>query len=163
MSDVPENATLSDIIRDLLLAMVSSQNEANKAFIEGIEELADTDITISYTKNVQGKKEKQEIKANALSLGLLPTWLNIQSSTVEIRTAISTANNPSSGGLTSKNLRDRSNTLFKINPVDAKYQNAYSYRPETSSVIKLTIVPLPPDQLLEAAKSQNPKIDTTKK
>jgi hypothetical protein len=60
-----ESITFDEMIRDLLLAMASSQNEANKSFIAGIEELAGTDITISYTKNVDGKKENREIKGNA--------------------------------------------------------------------------------------------------
>jgi hypothetical protein len=153
MSTAPENVGLGDMIRDLLLAMVSSQNEANKSFIAGIEELAGTDVTIGYTKNVDGKKENREIKGNALSFGVLPTLLSIQSSTIEIRTALSIANNPSSSAK-SKNVQDRSNYLFKTRAVDAKYQNIYSYKTETSSVIRITVVPTPPNQeLLEAIKA----------
>ncbi len=148
-----ENATLGDMVRDLLLAMVSSQNEANKSFIAGIEELAGTDVTIGYTKNVDGKKENREIKGNALAFGVLPTLLSIQSSTIEIRTALSVATNPSVSAK-SQNVRDRSNYLFKANTVDAKYQNAYSYKAETSSVIRITVVPTPPSQeLLDAIKA----------
>ena len=153
MSAVPENVGLGDMIRDLLLAMVSSQNEANKSFIAGIEELACTDVTIGYTRNVDGKKENREIKGNALSFGVLPTLLSIQSSTIEIRTALSIANNPSASAK-SKNIQDRSNYLFKTRAVDAKYQNTYSYKTETSSVIRITVVPTPPSQeLLEAIKA----------
>ena len=153
MSAVPENVSLGEMIRDLLLAMVSSQNEANKSFIAGIEELAGTDVTIGYTKNVDGKKENREIKGNALAFGMLPTLLSIQSSTIEIRTALSIANNPLASAK-SKNVQDRSNYLFKTNTVDAKYQNTYSYKTETSSVIRITVVPTPPNQeFLEAIKA----------
>ena len=95
MSSTDENASLSDLIRDVLLAMVSSQNEANKNFVAAIEELAGTDLTIGYTKNVEGKAEKRELKGNALAFGVLPTLLSIQSSTIEIRTALSTTKNTS--------------------------------------------------------------------
>jgi hypothetical protein len=148
-----ENASLGDMIRDLLLAMVSSQNEANKVFIADIEELAATDLTIGYTKSVDGKKEKREIKGNALAFGVLPTLLSIQSSTIEVRTALTLTNNPSAA-LKSENVRDRSSYICNTRTVDAKYQNVYSYKPETSSIIRLTIVPTPPSQeLLEALKA----------
>ncbi len=153
MSTTPENVTLGDMIRDLLLAMVSSQNEANRNFIGDIEELAGTDITINYTKNRNGKKESREIKGNALAFGVLPTLLTIQSSTIEIRTAISITKNTASTG-TSKNVRERAGYLFKANSVDAKYQNTYNYKAESSSIIRLTVVPTPPSPaLMEAIKS----------
>ena len=44
------------MIRDVLLAMMSSQNEANKTFITKIAELADTEVTIGYTKKHRGQK-----------------------------------------------------------------------------------------------------------
>ena len=65
-----ENASMSDLIRDLLLAMVSSQNEANKKYVAAIEELAATNLTIGYTKNNEGKAENREIKGNALAFGV---------------------------------------------------------------------------------------------
>ena len=160
-----ENATLGDMIRDLLLAIVSSQNEANKTFIAGVEELAGTDVRIGYTKDVEGKKEKREIKGNALAFGVLPTLLTIQSSTIEIRTALTVTTNTAAAAK-SNNIRARSSYLFKTNTVDAKYQNAYSYKTETSSVIRITVVPTPPSQeLLEAIKAvtnTTPIIDSPK-
>ncbi len=165
MSATPENATLGDMIRDLLLAMVASQNEANQTFMAGIEELAGTDVTISYTKDVGGKKENREIKGNALAFGVLPTLLSIQSSTIEIRTALSITNNTSRVAA-SKNVRERAGYLFKANSVDAKYQNTYSYKAESSSVIRIIVVPTPPSQaLMEAIKSvtkETPITDTPK-
>jgi hypothetical protein len=154
MSDIPENISLGDMIRDLLLAMVSSQNEANKTFIDGIEELAGTDVTISYTKNLDGKKENREIKGNALAFGVLPALLSIQSSTIELRTALTVTKNNSTRGTGSKNVRERAAYLFKTNTVDAKYQNAYNYKAESSSIIRITVVPTPPSQaLMEAINS----------
>ncbi len=137
MSITQENITFDELIRDLLLAMVSSQNEANKSFIAGIEDLAGTDITLSYTKNNNGKNENREIKGNALAFGILPTLLSIQSGVIEIRTAMSVTKNSSSSGtgLTSKSVKARAGYLFKADAVDAKYQNTYSYKAESSSII----------------------------
>lgn len=151
MSLTPESASLGDMIRDLLIAMTTSQNEANKNFIAGIEELAGTDVTIGYSKNVGGKVEKREIKGNALAFGVLPTLMSIQSSTIEIRTALTVQNNASNIG---KNLPERSLHQFRTNIIDAKYQNTYNYKAEASSIIRITIVPTPPTQeFMEAIKS----------
>jgi hypothetical protein len=153
MSSTDENASLGDLIRDVLLAMVSSQNEANKSFVAAIEELAGTDVTIGYTKNVDGKAEKRELKGNALAFGVLPTLLSIQSSTIEIRTALTTTQNATTA-TNAKKVGDRAGYRFKTNTVDAKYQNTYNYKAEYSSLIRLTIVPTPPStELLDAIKA----------
>jgi len=153
VSSTDENASLSDLIRDVLLAMVSSQNEANKSFVAAIEELAGTDVTLGYTKNVEGKTEKRELKGNALAFGVLPTLLTIQSSTIEIKTALSTTKN-TTAATNAKSVGDRAGYRFKTNTVDAKYQNAYNYKTETASTIRLTIVPTPPStELLDAIKA----------
>ncbi|HSV50146.1 MAG TPA: hypothetical protein VLH35_07495 [Candidatus Acidoferrales bacterium] len=153
MSSIAESASLSDMIRDLLLAMTSSQNEANNNLIASIQELATTDVTISYTKNTEGKNEHKEIKGNALAFGVIPTLMSIQSSTIEIRTTLSATKNPSVNR-TAKTLSDRASYRFKTNTVDAKYQNTYDYKAESSSIIKITIVPTPPSQeLIEAVKA----------
>lgn len=160
MSVELQAASLGDLIRDVLLSMVYSQNEANSAFVASIEELAETDVTLSYTKNTEGKNEKREIKGNALSFGLMPTLLSIQSSTVEIKTALSIAKTTQNKAAA----QNRSSYLFKTDLVDAKYQNAYNYKPETSSIIKLTIVPTPPSaEILEAIKAAAAKKPITDK
>ncbi|MCW4017146.1 MAG: hypothetical protein NWF00_00445 [Candidatus Bathyarchaeota archaeon] len=154
MSITQESITFDEMIRDLLLAMVSSQNEANKNFIAGIEDLAGTDISINYTKHLDGdKKENREIKGNALAFGVLPTLLSIQSGVIEIRTAMSVSKNSTSSGTksTDKNVKTRAGYLFKADTVDAKYQNTYSYKAESSSIIRITVVPTPPSQALMEA------------
>jgi hypothetical protein len=148
-----ESASLSDMIRDLLLALTTSQKEANSNFIAAIQELAATDVTLGYTKSAEGKNEKREIKGNALSFGILPTLMTIQSSTIELRTTLSATKNPTINK-TAKALSDRASYNFAAKAVDAKYQNTYSYKPESSSVIKLTIVPVPPSsELIEAVQA----------
>jgi hypothetical protein len=158
-----ESASLSEMIRDLLLALTSSQEEANSNFITAIQELAARDITISYTKNTEGKNEKRAIKGNALSFGILPTLMTIQSSTIEIRATLSATKN-TAVNKTSKLLSDRANYNFVTKAVDAKYQNTYSYKPESSSIIKLTIVPTPPStELIEAVKALTKEVQEKQK
>jgi hypothetical protein len=160
----PENVSLGDMVRDLLLAMVSSQNEANKSFIASIEELAATDVSIDYTREVEGKKEKRQISGNALSFGVIPTLLSIQSSTIEIRTALSIQKN--TAGTQNKTLGKPAAYQFRSSAVDAKYQNTYNYKTDTSSVIRITVVPTPPSNaLLEAINSlakTKPLVDSAK-
>lgn len=157
MSQTQEGLGISfgEMIRDLLLAMVSSQNEANESFISGVEELAGTNVTISYKKEVEGgKTENREIKGNALAFGILPALLNIQSGVIELRTAMTVTKNPTASSSTSKNIRSKTAYMFKTESVDAKYQNTYSYKAETSSLVRITVVPTPPPQpLMEAIKA----------
>jgi hypothetical protein len=153
MSASTESIGLDEMVRDLLLAIVSSQNEANKNFIAGIEELASTDITIGYTKKIDGKTENREIKGNALSFGVTPALLNIQNAVIELRTAMSVQKNSTTSG-TSKNVKSLAGYRFKADTVDAKYQNTYSFKSESSSLVRITVVPVPPAQaLLEAIKA----------
>ena len=145
------NITLDEMIRDLLLAMVSSQNEANKSFIAGIDDLAGTDVVISYKKNVGDKTENREIRGNALAFGIVPVLLQIQSGIIEIKTALTIMKNTAKSNPASKSVKSRTGYLFKSEPVDAKYQNTYSFKAEASSTVRITVVPTPPPQpLIEA-------------
>ncbi|MCW4005677.1 MAG: hypothetical protein NWF04_03645 [Candidatus Bathyarchaeota archaeon] len=147
MSTGQGEVALNDMIRDLLLSMVSAQADANKAFLESIDDLASTNISISYQKNVgAGKKEPRQITGSALAFGVSPVLLHIQSGVIELRTALSLDADKSSGSTTKS--KRRAPYLFKAQTVDAKYQNAYSYKTETSSIIRLTVVPVPPSQNL---------------
>ncbi len=153
MSLPVESINFGDMIRDLLLALVASQNEANKNFIADIEELASKDLAINYTRTVNGKNEQREIKGNALSFGITPTLLSIQNAVIELRTALSITKDTTSS--TNKTTSSRAaDYLFKTSAVDAKYQNTYSYKAEASSVIRITVVPVPPSAaLLDAINS----------
>jgi hypothetical protein len=148
--------TFDELVRDLLLAMVSSQNEANKNFIAGIDDLAATNITLNYKKNLdKGKTEDRQISGNALAFGITPALLQIQSGIIEIKTALTvTKNTTSTTSASSKNVRAKAGYLFKPTSVDAKYQNTYSYKAESASIIRITVVPTPPPQpLMDAIKA----------
>lgn len=143
-------ATFDEMVRDVLLAMISAQNEANKSFIAGVEEMAGTNVTISYKRTTDGKKEDREITGNVLGFGILPTLLQIQNGTIEIRTAVSIAKNTTS----TQTVKAKAGYLFYSESVDAKYQNTYSYKAESSSLIRITVAPVPPSQsLMETIKA----------
>jgi hypothetical protein len=144
------NAPFGDMIRDLLLAMVAAQNEANQSFIRGIEDLAETDVTISYKKKTDSSIEDREITGNALAFGILPTLLQVQNGIIEIKMAVTMTRNTS----TEVSVKAKAKYLFFSASVDAKYQNSYSYKAEASSLIRITVAPAPPPQpLLDAIKA----------
>jgi len=132
-----------EMIKNLLLAMVTAQDEANKSFIEGIKDLADTDVEIKYTKNGTEKT----ISGNALAFGILPTLLQIQQGVIEIKMVITMQ----------KTRQLDVATKFKAKfwmfsaSVDAKYSNTYSYKVEASSYIRIQVAPTPPPQPLMRA------------
>jgi hypothetical protein len=155
-------ATFDEMIRDLLLAMVSAQNEANKSFIAGVEEMSGTDVTIGYKRTINGVTENREITGNALAFGMLPTFLQIQSGVIEIRMAVSISKNTT----TTTSVKAKAAYLFRSESVDAKYQNTYSYKAESSSLIRVTVAPVPPSQpLMEAIRAvlaATPPVDKAK-
>ncbi|MEM3737576.1 MAG: hypothetical protein QXJ75_05795 [Candidatus Bathyarchaeia archaeon] len=143
------NAPFDEMIRDLLLAMVSAQNEANKSFIAGVEELSGTEVVISYKKTTDSTTENREISGNALAFGILPTLLQIQNGLIEIKMAVTITRNIT----TTVGVKAKARFLFYSASVDAKYQNTYSYKAEASSLIRITVAPAPPPQpLMEAIK-----------
>ncbi len=144
-----------EMIKNLLLAMVAAQDEANKSFIKGIEDLADTEVEIKYTKTGDGTTEKT-ISGNALAFGILPTMLQIQQGVIEIKMAI-----------TMQKTRELSvATKFKAKfwifsaSVDAKYSSTYSYKVEASSYIRIQVAPAPPPppimKAIEVIAADNP-------
>jgi len=138
------NAPFGDMIRDLLLAMVSAQNEANEAFIAGVEELSDTEVKISYTKKTDSTTEEREISGNALAFGILPTLLQIQNGLIEIKMSVTITRNREVG----VTVKAKAKFLFYSASVNAKYQASYGYKAEASSLVRITVGPAPPPQPL---------------
>jgi hypothetical protein len=79
------NVPFDQMIRNLLLAMVAAQNDANTSFIEGVQDLVETPVNLTYTKAGDSSSTKTTISGNALAFGILPTLLQIQSGTIQIR------------------------------------------------------------------------------
>ena len=60
------------MIRNLLLAMVAAQNDANTSFIEGVQDLVETPVNLTYTKAGDSSSTKTTISGNALAFRYTP-------------------------------------------------------------------------------------------
>ncbi len=128
------------MIRNLLLAMVSAQNDANASFIEGVTDLADKTVNLTYTKTSGSTDEKKTISGNALAFGILPTLLQIQSGTIQIKMVITMKRETEA----KVNVKTKGGWLFFSATVDASYSSKYSYSVEASSYIEIKVAPAPP-------------------
>jgi len=136
LAEVP----FDEMIKNLLLAMVDAQNKANSSFIEGITELAGTEVEIKYTKD----STEKTITGNAIAFGILPTLLQIQQGVIEIKMAITMQRTRElQVGIKAK----MGFSIFSAS-VNAKYSNTYSYKVEASSLIRIQVAPAPPPQPL---------------
>jgi hypothetical protein len=129
-----------EMIRNLLLAMVDAQNQANSSFIAGIQELADTEVEIKYKKDGSDKT----VTGNAIALGILPTMLQIQQGVIEIKMAITMEQKRE----VQVGIKAKAKWAFFSVSVDAKYSSSYSYKVEASSFIRIQVAPAPPPQPL---------------
>ena len=134
-----------EMVKNLLLAMVAAQNEANTSFIEGVKELADTVVEIKYKKD----STEKTISGNALAFGILPTLLQIQQGVIEIKMAVTMQRTREAKvGVKAK----MGFSIFSAS-VDAKYSSTYSYKVEASSFIRIQVAPAPPPEpLMQAIK-----------
>ncbi|MCS6767123.1 MAG: hypothetical protein RMJ59_03180 [Candidatus Nitrosocaldus sp.] len=141
------SAPFDEMIKNLLLAMVAAQNEANTSFIEGIKELADTIVEIKYKKRTGSGEEEKTISGNALAFGILPTMLQIQNGVIEVKMAITMERRTDF----QLGVKAKAKFWFASVSVDAKYSNTYSYKAEASSYIRIQVAPAPPPQPLMKA------------
>jgi hypothetical protein len=135
------------MVRNLLLAMVSAQNEANSSFLQGVEDLAGQNVTISYKKKTDSGEETKSISGNALAFGILPTMLQIQSGVIQIKMVISMQKTSEA----SVSVKAKGGWAFFSSTVDAKYSSKYSYSVEASSFIEIKVAPAPPPEPLMKA------------
>jgi hypothetical protein len=141
------NVPFDQMVQKLLLAMVVAQNEANTSFIKGVEELADTTVSINYKKKIGETEENRTIDGNALAFGILPTLLQIQSGTIQIKMVI-TMQRSSQADVS---VKAKGGWLLYSASVDAKYSSKYSYSVEASSFIEIKVAPAPPPEPLMKA------------
>jgi len=128
------------MIRNLLLAMVAAQNDANTSFIEGVQDLVETPVNLTYTKAGDSSSTKTTISGNALAFGILPTLLQIQSGTIQIKMVITMQKTTEA----EVKMSAKGGWAFFSATVDAKYSSKYSYSVEASSFIEIKVGPAPP-------------------
>ncbi|MCW4005680.1 MAG: DUF2589 domain-containing protein [Candidatus Bathyarchaeota archaeon] len=132
------------MIRNLLLAMVSAQNEANSSFIAGVQDLAEAEVSIKYNKTSDNSNQEQTISGNALAFGILPTLLQIQNGTIQIKMVITMQKTTEA----SVHVKAKGGWAFFSASVDAKYSSKYSYSVTASSFIEIKVAPAPPPEPL---------------
>jgi hypothetical protein len=152
------NVPFDQMIRNLLLSMVAAQNDANASFISGVQDLVETPVNLSYTKAGDSSTTKTTISGNALAFGILPTLLQIQSGTIQIKMVITMQKTTEA----EVKMHAKGGWAFFSASVDAKYSSKYSYSVEASSFIEIKVAPAPPPP---PPKKGNEKIteDTTPK
>ncbi len=136
-----------EMVQKLLLAMVQAQNEANTSFIDGVEDLAETSVEIKYKKTTGGSEEEKTISGNALAFGILPTLLQVQSGTIQIKMVITMQRSTEA----EVKMSAKGGWAFFSASVDAKYSSKYSYSVEASSFIEIKVAPAPPPEPLMKA------------
>jgi hypothetical protein len=134
------NVPFDQMVRNLLLSMVQAQNEANTSFINGVQDLVDTPINLSYTKAGDTSTTKTTISGNALAFGILPTLLQIQSGTIQIKMVITMQKTREA----EVKMHAKGGWAFFSATVDAKYSSKYSYSVEASSYLEIKVAPAPP-------------------
>ena len=135
------------MIRNLLLAMVEAQNDANTSFIKGVQDLVETPVNLSYTKAGDSSSTKTTISGNALAFGILPTLLQVQSGTIQIKMVITMQKSTEA----EVKMSAKGGWAFFSATVDAKYSSKYSYSVEASSFIEIKVGPAPPPPALMKA------------
>jgi len=128
------------MIRNLLLAMVAAQNDANASFIAGVQDLVETPIELKYKKTSDNSNTEKSISGNALAFGILPTLLQIQSGTIQIKMVITMQRSTEA----KVSVKAKGGWLFFSASVDASYSSKYSYSVEASSFIEIKVGPAPP-------------------
>jgi hypothetical protein len=135
------------MVRNLLLAMVAAQNDANSSFIAGVQDLVETPVELKYKKTSDNSNTEKSISGNALAFGILPTLLQIQSGTIQIKMVITMQRTSE----VSVNVKAKGGWAFFSASVDAKYASKYSYSVEASSFIEIKVAPAPaPEPLMKA-------------
>jgi hypothetical protein len=134
------NVPFDQMIRNLLLAMVEAQNDANTSFIQGVQDLVETPVNLTYTKAGDSSSTKTTISGNALAFGILPTLLQVQSGTIQIKMVITMQKSHEA----EVKMSAKGGWAFFSATVDAKYSAKYSYSVEASSFIEIKVAPAPP-------------------
>jgi hypothetical protein len=117
--------------------------DAKSSYLSAIDDLASTTVSIGY-KNPEDNKMGRQITGSALAFGITPTLLQIQSGTIEVKTALTINSNANLKSTVGSNAqKTMAGYRFKASTVDARYQNAYNYKAETASTIRITVVPVP--------------------
>ena len=122
-------APLGDLIRQVSSAVGAAQVELDNAAMKAQQNLATNHPDLAR-------------------VGYQVTWYNLPEVAVELKLAvhIEESNAPSPSGTSSGagSTLPRKKSRILATPFNAKYQNAFQYKADGSSLLKFRIVPIPP-------------------
>ncbi|MBL7209039.1 MAG: hypothetical protein ISS52_02970 [Dehalococcoidia bacterium] len=138
------NAPFPQLVTKLGMAIAEAQSALDRNSIETLLELSDTasEITVPlrFTEDASGNWTSQSATMTLLQFGINPTFYQFSESVIEVKIAISMTKTKEVG-VTAKGKIGFACWSASVN---ASYSQKYSYKAEASSLLRTTLVPVPP-------------------
>jgi len=144
--DVP----FGDMVSNLACAIAESQAKLDQGSIEILRAMGDSIENPVELPTIGGKK----IVTSMIGAGFQPTFYQFSETVIEVKMAISISRDttyettPSPTNEKSSILR-RKPIAISATSVNAKYTNTYNFNQEGSSLIRTTLVPVPPNPFIQ--------------
>ena len=138
--DVP----FPQMVLRLAMAIAEAQTALDQSSVDTLLELADPDnkitVPVTLTEKADGTFDTAEATMTLLQFGIMPTFYQFSESIIEVKMAITMAKS------TKKEVGVKAKVGFWCwsASVNAKYSQKYSYKVEGSSLLRTTLVPVPP-------------------
>lgn len=138
------NVPFPQMVLRLAMAITEAQTALDQNSIDILLELANEEnlitVPIQLKENADGTYAKAEATMTLLQFGIMPTFYQFSESIIEVKMAITMA----------KSTKAEVGVKAKVGfacwsaSVNAKYSQKYSYKVEGSSLLRTTLVPVPP-------------------
>lgn len=147
--DVP----FGEMISSLACSIVESQAKLDQGSIDLLKQMADPINGQVELPSIGGKP----IVTSMIGAGFQPTFYQFSETVIEVKMAISMSqekveNNPSTQTPAPNTSRIIKKPVLavKATSVNAKYTNTFNFKQEGSSLIRTTLVPVPPNQFIQS-------------
>jgi hypothetical protein len=143
--DVP----IAELISNMACSIAESQAKLDMGSIEILKQMADKDKNPVSLPFFGGNS----VTTSMLGAGFQPTFYQFSETTIEVKMAISVSKaskeekNPTTPPIRSS-IFNRQAIAVKATSVNAAYTNTYNFNQEGSSLIRTTIVPIPPNPVI---------------
>lgn len=138
------NVPFPQMVIRLGMAIADAQVALDQSSIDTLLELVSDENKIKVPIQLKEKEDGTFVPVEAtmtlLQFGIMPTFYQFSESIIEVKMAITMARS------TEKEGRVKSRVGFWIwsTSVNAKYSQSFSYKVEGSSLLRTTLVPVPP-------------------
>lgn len=143
--DVP----IADLISNMACSIAESQAKLDMGSIEILKQMANKNSNPVVLPTFGGKT----ITTSMLGVGFQPTFYQFSETIIEVKMAISVSkeskeeSKPSTQS-TKPSIFNRQAMTVKATSVNAAYTNTYNFNQEGSSLIRTTLVPVPPNPII---------------